>query len=90
MNPDLPRKGTKARELYELMCDGRWYDSIYLVRRVSHRFSAYLGVLKHKHGVGFEKRRHPNEPKGEVWFQYRLVVQEDGQLFDEEEPCEPS
>jgi hypothetical protein len=70
---DLPRKGTKVRDLYELMSGGGWYSARQLSDLISHRFGSYLYTLRWDYGIDHEVRKHPACPKGKTWVQYRLV-----------------
>jgi len=65
-------KLTKEERVIELLYDGRWHSGRELALKVSHRFGGYLFTLK-KQGFVWEKRRDPAAPKGESWWQYRLV-----------------
>jgi hypothetical protein len=66
-------KLTKEQRLLLLLGDYEWHSARELALKVSHRFGGYLFTLKAK-GVVWEKRREENAPRGEVWFEYRLVA----------------
>lgn len=63
----------KWKRLLLLMSDGQWHKGMELAYRVSWRFSQYLLVLRREHGVSWEKRPDPDAPKGENWYEYRMV-----------------
>lgn len=69
---------TKEQRLLLVMKDGRWHKGSELAYRVSWRFGGYLHSLKQK-GVEWEKRRDPKCPKGENWYDYRLVSEKGGE-----------
>lgn len=69
---------TKEQRLLLVMKDGRWHKGSELAYRVSWRFGGYLHSLKQK-GVEWEKRRDPKCPKGENWYDYRLVAEKGGE-----------
>jgi hypothetical protein len=72
---------TKEQRLLLLMEDGCWWSGRELALQVSHRFGGYLHTLKGK-GVQWEKREQAGAPKGERWWEYRLVrVIDAGRLF---------
>lgn len=68
----MGKKLTRADKLLLLLEDGSWHDGKELAEVVSHRFSGYLFTLKQE-GVNWTKRRNKLAPKGERWYQYKLV-----------------
>lgn len=65
---------TKEQRLLLVMKDGERHKGSELAYRVSWRFGGCLHSLKRK-GVEWEKRRDPKCPKGENWYDYRLVAE---------------
>ena len=65
----LLKKETLTDRMIELMSDGHWYSTDELVKKISHRFSATMHVLK-KQGYKFEKRRVDSHQ-----HEYRLVIE---------------
>lgn len=55
--------------MLRLMSDGEWHSTQELVRKISHRFSATMHILR-KRGYEFEKRPIQGERQNE----YRLVM----------------
>lgn len=55
--------------MLQLMSDGEWHSTKELVKKISHRFSATMHVLR-KQGYEFEKRPIQGEQQNE----YRLVM----------------
>jgi hypothetical protein len=64
-----------SMEMEVLYCllDARWHSSRELALKTSHRFSAYLWRLRHRHGVRYEIEEDTTAPGGRRWFRYRLT-----------------
>lgn len=73
----MPRV-TKETRLLALLADGRWHDAREMSEKVSHRFGGYLFNLRKNYAGRFtyEKRRHPDQPAGQVWVQYKATMDE--------------
>jgi hypothetical protein len=68
---------TRQDRIMLLLRDGEWVDSLDLALRGGGLdFCARICELR-KSGVRIETRRHPQNPKGENWHQYRLVTDDE-------------
>ncbi|MCW6035633.1 hypothetical protein K4A83_05015 [Spirulina subsalsa FACHB-351] len=63
-------KKSLPEQMIELMSDGAWHSTEELVKKISHRFSATMHILR-KRGYKFDTRRRLEDQQHE----YRLVIE---------------
>jgi hypothetical protein len=76
---DTPKaKRNQTQKILILLSGGGWVDAFEMLRQVgSWRVSARIWELRHKFGIQIDARLKPHLPKGEQYWQYRLMTSDE-------------